>query len=174
MAIHTPSLNIKWAIRIALGMFVLNADLILIGLIYFNLTSWLVAFWVTLFISLPEIPIWYWVLNHIFMEYVETGKEAIQEARRKGYFYFNKEYWKQKFEAIKSPKSWHVKLLIKLIKVFGIYGLFAISSEPFPFGRTFTITFCVIARWPAGLIPIMVGNVLHLYWAAALWNNFFN
>lgn len=174
MGSYLPALNTKWAIRIALGMFALNADLILIGLIYLNRVDWFTAFWIAMVISIPEIPIWYWVLNHIFLEYIETGKEEIEEATREGYFYFNKKYWLKRFYAVKNPKTWYAKVAIKLIKLFGVYGLFVISSEPFPLGRTFTIMFCVIARWPFGLIPIMIGNIIHLYLAAAMWDTLFN
>ncbi|GEM_PF-3156782 len=173
MKINVPPLSNKWALRMVGLMFFLNADVILVSLIYFDLVSWFEAFIIALCISLPEIPVWYWVLNHIFLNYVETGKEAIEETMREGYFYFNKRYWKQRFDAVRNPRSWFAKLVLKLIKILGAYGLFIVSAEPFPFGRTFTITFCVIARWPTGLIPIMIGNVVHLYGAAMLWESIF-
>lgn len=164
----------KWPLRIITVMWILNADAILIGLTYFNLTSPFHAFLIALLVSVPEIPLWYWALSKLYLGYVvPTVEEVVENATEKGYFYWDVEYWIEKFKLIKNPKSWHMKVLLKAMKPLGYGGLFIISSEPFPFGRTLTITSCVVARSRLGLIFISLGNIVHLYGASLLWGAMF-
>ena len=164
----------KWPLRIVMAMWILNADAILIGLIYFNITSPLNAFFITLFVGVPEIPLWYWALNKLYLNYVvPAGKEVVENATKEGYFYWNVEYWIKKFKSVRNPVSWHMKIISRAIKLLGYYGLFIISAEPFPLGRTLTITSCVVARTRFGLIPVSLGNIVHLYGASILWSTMF-
>lgn len=149
--------NSKWPLRIIAAMWILNADAILIGLIFFNITSPFHAFLVALFVSVPEIPLWYWALNALYTNHIEGGLFS--------------EYWIKKFESVRNPTSWHMKIVLRAIKLLGYYGLFVISAEPLPLGRTLTITSCVVARSKFGLLPISLGNIVHLYGASILWSN---
>jgi hypothetical protein len=163
--------NSKWPLRIIMAMWVLNADVILVGLIYFNIMSPFNAFLAALFISVPEIPLWYWALSKLYLTYVvPIAKEVVENATKGGYFYWDVEYWIKKFKSMQNPKSWHMKILLKAMKPLGYYGLFIISSEPLPLGRTLTITSCVVARSWIGLVPISLGNIIHLYGASLLWS----
>ncbi|OGN10581.1 MAG: hypothetical protein A3I26_01270 [Candidatus Yanofskybacteria bacterium RIFCSPLOWO2_02_FULL_43_10] len=157
-----------------MAMSILNADAILIGLIYFNIVSPFNAFLVAFFISVPEIPLWYWTLSKLYLNYViPTAEEVVENATKGGYFYWDIEYWVEKFKSVRNPVSWHMKIVLRVIKLLGYYGLFIISSEPFPFGRTLTIMSCVVTRSRLGLIPISLGNIVHLYGASVLWSAIF-
>lgn len=162
----------KWPIRIIAVMWVLNADALLIGLIYFNLVSPFKAFLIALIVSVPEIPLWYWALNRLFLNYVvPAGEKVVENATKDGYFYWDVEYWIKKFKSVRNPSSWHMKIISRSLKLLGYYGLFIISAEPLPFGRTLTITSCVVARSRFGLVPISLGNIMHLYGASILWSS---
>jgi len=162
----------KWPLRIITAMWIFNADAILIGLIYFNIASPFNAFLIAFFVSVPEIPLWYWALSKLYLSYViPAAKEVVENATKRGYFYWDVEYWIKKFKSMQNPKSWHMKILLKAMKPLGYYGLFIISAEPLPFGRTLTITSCVVARSRLGLIPISLGNIVHLYGASVLWSS---
>ena len=162
----------KWPIRIIAAMMILNADALLIGLIYFNIVSPFKAFLIALLVSVPEIPIWFWALNRLFLSYVVPAiKEVVQNATTKGYLYWDIEHWVCKLESMRNPVSWHMKIVSRIIKLLGNYGLFIISAEPFPFGRTLTIASCVVAQSRFGLIPVSLGNMVHLYGASILWSS---
>ena len=155
----------KWPLRIITAMWILNADAILIGLIYFNITSPFKAFLIASFISMPEIPLWYWALSKLYLSYVvPAGKEVVEDS-------IKIKYWIKKLESVRNPTSWHMKVVSRAIRLLGHYGLFVISAEPLPLGRTLTITSCVVTRSRLGLIPISLGNIVHLYGASFLWSN---
>jgi len=164
----------KRPLRIIVAMWVLNADAILFGLIYFEITSQFNAFLIAFFISVPEIPLWYWALSKLYLSYViPAAKEAVENATKGGHFYWDIEYWIKKLKSIQNPKSRHMKIILRVLKPLGYYGLFIVSSEPLPLGRTLTITSCVVARSWIGLIPISLGNIVHLYGASILWSLMF-
>lgn len=163
-----------WPFAIAGIMMLLNADLILIGSVYQEFLSPEEAFRLSCIVGVTEVPIWYWFINWFFTKYVarkidinevvEVGRQAVSDLDNRGYRNWLIRYWQRKFDGILTSKSILNRFLIWAIKTLGLWGLFVVSSEPLPFGRTSAIVFCVAMRWKFGILPIMLGNIIHLYW----------
>ncbi len=157
-----------WTFRrkyLTLIVFIMNADVLMTILKYHGFSPVLI-FSVVMTVSTLELFYWYKFIGEAIQAFLKTqpvqhqidfGKKVAWELSRAGILEFVKQHFIRLYYKANDENS----RVVRLIKTYGHFAIWAIAASPFPTERFLCLIFCRIFNWRRGFYSLLIANTLH-------------